>query len=293
MPDPVNNFAELRVKSLVLAKLNAAGNVDRSSIGTAPKYQASDDPTGLTGQNPGGLVNYTGGEVYVVTSAGTPDKLAREGGSPDFGSTGISADLIAESTTASGVTVDGVLLKDGEVQPASDASAAGTGVTLTSEQLQVRTALLTLADVDIALTDEAGVVAYGGLKILDFPEGAVCILGAVADLDITKSSAGVNDDWDGDFALGTVTASNNASLTSTEANIIPSTATPQATAGATTANGQSTATECPAYLDGTGTAVDVYLNFLVDDADHDVTSTPCNLIANGTIKLTYAVLGDY
>lgn len=175
----------------------------------------------------------------------------------------------------------------------AQATANGTGVTANSEALSVRKLTLSLEDVDIALSDNAGTIAYGGLKIADLPEGAICILGAVADLDITKSSAGVNDDWDGDFALGTVTASDDASLSSTEANIIPSTATPQASSGATTANGQSTATECPLYLDGTTTPADVYLNFLVDDADHDVTSTPCNLIANGTVTLTYAVLGDY
>lgn len=33
----------------------------------------------------------------------------------DFGADGIKADVIAESTTAAGVTVDGVLLKDGDV----------------------------------------------------------------------------------------------------------------------------------------------------------------------------------
>lgn len=35
----------------------------------------------------------------------------------DFGSTGASADVIAESTAAAGVTVDGLLVKDGSVQP--------------------------------------------------------------------------------------------------------------------------------------------------------------------------------
>lgn len=175
----------------------------------------------------------------------------------------------------------------------TDITAAGTGVVATSESLAVKQALLTLTNTPVVLADEAGVVAYGSLKIADLPEGAICVLGAVADLDLTKSSAGVNDDWDGDFALGTAAASNNATLSGTEADIIPSTATPQASSGATTANGQSTATECPAFFDGTSTAADVYLNVLVDDADHDVTSTACNIIANGTVKLTYVVLGDY
>lgn len=154
----------------------------------------------------------------------------------------------------------------------------------------VRQERIYFTDEAIALTDEAGVVAYGGLKIRDMPEGAILFLGAVANLALTKSSAGVNDDWDGDFGIGTVTASNNATLSSTEQDILPTTATPQASSGATTAKGQSTAV---AFKDGTSTPVDVYLNFLVDDVDHDVTSTACNLIVNGYIDLTYILLGDY
>lgn len=111
----------------------------------------------------------------------------------------------------------------------------------------------------------------------------------MADLTVEKSSAGVNDDFDGDFAVGTVTASNNNTLASTEANVIPSTATPQATSGATTAKGVSTGV---VTLDGTGTAVDLFLNFLVDDSDHDVGGTACDLIVNGTITVTWINLGD-
>lgn len=175
---------------------------------------------------------------------------------------------------------------------ASPAVSPVSGVVSQEFDRSARTLKLTFSDVSIALVDEAGVVAYAGLKIADLPEGAILLQGAVADLALTKSSAGVNDDWDGDFSIGTVTASNNGTLSSTEANIIPSTATPQATSGATTAKGESTSTEAGTIIDGTTTPVDVYLNFLVDDADHDVTTTPCNLIVNGTIEIHYALLGD-
>lgn len=172
-------------------------------------------------------------------------------------------------------------------------TVAGTGVTVVESGSGIlNKTVLTFTDVDVALTDNAGTVAYGGLKVYDFPAGAILILGAVADLDLTKSSAGVNADWDGDFGVGTVTAGNNNALATTEQNIIPTTATPQAVAGVTTANGQSTATE-NAVIDGTSTAVDAYLNILVDDADHDVTSTPCNIIVNGTLTLHWINLGDY
>jgi hypothetical protein len=156
----------------------------------------------------------------------------------------------------------------------------------------VHKTVFTLDEQAIALADEAATVAYAGLKIYDFPAGAVLILGSTADLALTKSSAGVNDDWDGDFGLGTATAGNDASLTNTEDDVLPTTATPQATSGETTATGQSTADENVVH-DGTTTAKDLYLNFLVDDADQDVTGTACNLIADGTITVYWVNLGDY
>lgn len=169
----------------------------------------------------------------------------------------------------------------------------GSGVTVVEKAMgPVVQSVITFTNFAIAMTDEAGVVAYGGAKVYDMPAGLIHFLGAVADLDLTKSSAGIIDTWDGDMGVGTVTASNNATLASTEQNLIPTTATPQAVAGATTGDGQSTDTEAGVLFDGTTTPMDVYLNFLVDDADHDVTTTPANIIVNGTLTLTWINLGD-
>lgn len=152
----------------------------------------------------------------------------------------------------------------------------------------------TFTSTPFALADAAGVVAYVGKKILTFPQGNILVFGAAADLVVKKSSAGVIDAFDGDFSLGTVTASNNATLSSTEQDIIPTTPTPQATgAGAaafTTAKGINTAAIAP--LDGTATAKELYLNFLIDDTDHDVTTTPANLLVTGTVLVSWINLGD-
>ncbi len=170
-------------------------------------------------------------------------------------------------------------------------TAAGTGVTaVESGNGIVNKTVLTFVNTPVVLADEAGVVAYGGLKVYDFPAGLIHIHGAVADIDLTKSSAGVNADWDGDVGVGTVTASNNATLSSTEQNIIPTTATPQAVAGVTTANAVSTGA---VTLDGTATAVHMFINLLVDDADHNVAGTACNLILNGTLTIHWINLGDF
>lgn len=174
-------------------------------------------------------------------------------------------------------------------QGAQGGTPAGAGVTVEASQAGYTKTVLRFEDTPITLADEAGVVAYGSKKVFDFPAGLVLIASAVADLAVTKSSAGVNADWDGDFGVGSAAAGNNNALAGTEQNIIPTTATPQAVAGATTAKGISTG---GLQLDGTGTAADVYLNFLVDDADQNVTGTPCNLIVNGTLTLVWALAGD-
>ena len=168
---------------------------------------------------------------------------------------------------------------------------AGTGVTSGERAGAVRQVAVTFDGATVTMADNAGVVAFGSLKFYDLPAGLIYILGCTASLTLTRTAAGINADFDGDFGIGTVAANNGATLATTEQNIIPTTATAQAVAGVATITGRSTATEIALY-DGTATAVDVYLNILVDDADHDITTTPSNLTVSGTILLTYINLGD-
>lgn len=165
-------------------------------------------------------------------------------------------------------------------------AVAGTGVAVTEAGNSVyHRTTFTLTDVEVTLADEAGVVAHGGLKIYDFPEGLINILGASANLTI-EAGTGINADADGDFSIGTVTASNNATLATTEQNILPTTATPQLVASAGTAKGVSTAVS---VIDGTSTAIDAYLNFLIDDADQDGGGV---ITCNGTITIAWVYMGD-
>lgn len=166
---------------------------------------------------------------------------------------------------------------------------AGTGASLLQEKVGVNKTTVKL-DATLALTDEAGVVAYTGRKVFTFPTGNIMILGATLDATVEADAAGVNADFDGDVGVGVVTASNNATLASTEQNIIPTTAIPQAVDSASTLQATSTAS---VIVDGTGTPVPVYLNILVDDADHDVTSTPTNLDVDGDLTIYWVNLGSY
>lgn len=186
------------------------------------------------------------------------------------------------------------------LKPFYDWLSAGAGAGIASATMSVaeeglgpfKKTVITFTNHPIALTDEAGVVAYGSQKVYDFPIGYIRILGAVLDLALTKSSAGVSDTWDGDIGVGSTAAGNNNALATTEQNIIPTTPTPQAVAGATTGDAQSTATENAAILDGHTTAVDAYVNILVDDADHDVGATPANIILNGSLTILWVSMGD-
>ena len=152
-----------------------------------------------------------------------------------------------------------------------------------------RCTTFTFTNMTVTMTDEAGVILYGGQKLYDFPDGVIKFVAAIADLDLL-GTGNVIANWDGDFGVGTVTASNNATLSSTEQNVIPTTATPQSDASkVTTANGFSTATE-DASVDGTSTALDLYLNFLVDDTDHNGGGIT---VTGGTLKVYWMLLGDY
>jgi hypothetical protein len=156
----------------------------------------------------------------------------------------------------------------------------------------VNKTVLTCTATPITVADDAGVAQYGGVKVYDFPEGMLCIHGAVIDGSLT-GYASLIDTFDGDVALGTVTATTGATLTSTEANILQSTALTQAVAEVANSDAQSIATALTEsgarWLDGTATAVDMYLNFVIDDnAAHGAGTATFT----GTISFLWSVLGD-
>lgn len=154
--------------------------------------------------------------------------------------------------------------------------------------------VLTCTATTITISDDAGVAQYGGVKVYDFPLGHVATLGAVVSGILTAGVTGtIIDNWDGDVALGTATATTGATLTGTEADIMPSVAV---SAGASDKDGVVQAvsvatalTESGArWFDGTGTAKDMFLNFVIDD---DATHTAGTATFTGVITLTWLNLG--
>jgi hypothetical protein len=184
---------------------------------------------------------------------------------------------------ASPSTADMVL---DSIDRVADGVKAGTNVTIKETgNGPIHKTVLTFDAMPVTLTDQASTVLYGGQKVYDFPDGLISILGCVADLDVAVAG-NLNADADGDVGIGTVTASNNATLATTEQNICPTTAIPQLVASAGTSDCQNAAAIAP--LDGTGTAVDVFLNYVWDDADHNGGS----MTVTGTITIIWVQLGD-
>ena len=219
---------------------------------------------------------------------------------------------VGSSTTYFEFTSDGkVTFTDGTgtttLDPVGDAvfsdgtgtvtgSSAGTGVTevnYTTGDGRVKT-VLTLASTPIVLADDAGVAAYGGVKLYDFPEGVIIFDGGHITCSLALSAAGVNADFDSDIAMGTATATTGATLTTTEADLVPSTTVPQAVSSAVAAAPAYSATANVGLIfDGSGTAKDLFLNMKVDDVDHDVTSTPTNILVTGTVTFYWRMLNDH
>lgn len=240
---------------------------------------------------PDGTAGYGKGCLFFHTDGTTDDTLLYINTANDTSS---SFQKFSSIIAAAAQTVSGAWTFASVVQTAANVGAltSKTGLTVTEYGDGVfHKTRFTFTNMAMTLADAAGVVAYKGQSLYTFPVGYIYTQGAVANLALTKSSAGVSDTWDGDVGVGTVTASNNSSLSSTEQDIIPTTATPQASAGETTADAVSTATE-HAILDGTSAAKALFLNFLVDDADHDVTGTACDLIVNGTLDVCWVHMGD-
>ena len=151
---------------------------------------------------------------------------------------------------------------------------------------------LTITAKSISISDDAGVAQYGGTKIYTFPQGLILCYGAVVDGALT-GYASLIDTFNGDIALGTATATTGATLTGTEADIMPSVALTQAVDEVAVCDAVSVATALTEsgarWMDGTSTAKDMYLNFVIDDnAAHGAGTATFT----GTVTFLWAFLGD-
>lgn len=184
-----------------------------------------------------------------------------------------------------------------QAQTATDYGAVGavSATTVAATETTngyIRRTSLRLSATSIAMV--AATVQGGGTKIYDFPEGRILILGVTASIAPTTTSTiatTVESGVIGVWSIGTAVAAANAALTSTEADLLPSTAWTSSTTINVAAATVTGALVASAQFDGTTTAKDVYLNACVttgSEIDNNGTVT-----WDGTVNITWVFLGDY
>lgn len=162
-------------------------------------------------------------------------------------------------------------------------SEGGNGV------VQKTTFKFTLAPITVRDTQQGG-----GIKIYDFPEGRILILGATGNANFTTGGilastlhASVSCRW----GVGTVTQA-NATLATTEQDLLPvTTFTSSATTGTVNVTTTNSALVASAQFDGTSAAKSAFFNISVPgatDIDADAAVT-----ISGTVTITWVYLGDY
>lgn len=146
--------------------------------------------------------------------------------------------------------------------------------------------VFTLSSVSVTITDATTNGAHGGVQLYDFGAAVVTVLGATSDLSVTAGAGGIADTASALCSAGSVVAANtNATLTSTEADFIPSTAA-TLTDGAGTCDGDGAAVS---VFNSTSTSTDLFLNVVVPDADSSASDT---VTLSGTVTVTWVESGD-
>lgn len=150
-------------------------------------------------------------------------------------------------------------------------------------------------DYPVTVTANGDVAGTGSEPFLQLPEGNILVLGAAASLAFKTDSADVEADFEGDFAVGTAANVDQDLTDAGEFNILPATAIPAATAGAT---GPVRAASAPGadmlhglILDNTAGDALLYLNLMIDNADF-APSGEAEVLVNGFVSLALVVLGD-
>jgi len=143
----------------------------------------------------------------------------------------------------------------------------------------------------VSVTTGAGV---GGSKVYDFPEGRILVLGTMAYLTLAIPTASQADFTDatpeGDIGVGTVAPADADGLgtDATDDNLSTATAFTMAAYTAT----PEVPSEASLQIDGTSTAVDMFVNMLVDAGDIDDDTTG-EILVSGVIVCTWINLGDF
>lgn len=148
----------------------------------------------------------------------------------------------------------------------------------------VRQIILTLDDLPVTLVKNGTSTGGGGTKIYTLPVGLIQPVGGTTNLTIAAAG-------DKSFlaSVGSAAADTGGTLSSTEISFLPSTAATTSSGVGTCKMKSTSTTPTPGgVLDGTSTAIDVYLNACLNA---DATGVE-ELTFSGTITLTLINHGD-
>lgn len=161
--------------------------------------------------------------------------------------------------------------------------AASVGPAVKEETGGSQTVTFTLTGIAIPVADNGANGGSCSMLLYTFPKGLTQINGGNVSLALT-GGAGLTATSAVVGAVGTApTGIDNATLTLTEADIVPSTVCTLSSSAGTFAAVTATA---PALFDGRSTAKLAYLNFATPDAGITAATT---LTVTGTVKISYLV----
>lgn len=150
----------------------------------------------------------------------------------------------------------------------------------------------TVTALPLTISNAVAGTQASGLKIYDYPEGRILVLGATATMAETTTSvilSTLNGGSTAKFALGT-TIGTNAAMSTTEVDHIPATSITSSATINVAGAAATAALAASAQFDGTATAKDLYLNFAVPtDGDLDADAT---ITLTGVVEVTWILLGD-
>lgn len=200
----------------------------------------------------------------------------------------------AEINTLDGVTATAAEINRVDVST-GNAGTVGTATSGTISLVDERAGSLycstfTLNAARVPITDAAGSGSHGTLKLYDFPEGYIRILGSSQNYTAFAEGAALTGgagDAVFEIGLGTaaIAAAADGALGATNDNI--GTDINVTLSGGTATGKDGTATNI--MHDGTATALDLNLNISGTAATIDATS---HLDVTGTIKVLWAYMGD-
>lgn len=232
----------------------------------------------------------SGTATGTYTLAGTPTFTSPTISGPTFSGSVIGTYTLAGTPTITAPAITGPTITSITVDPTTLVDVgveAVTNMTVTENgDGAVHKTTFTFSAHSVTMTDATD--STGSVAIYTFPEGFIKVYGSLCNLTTTAGVGGITDTAALVLSVGSVVvATDNATLTSTEADIIASYAgTLIGGEGVFTKDGALVA----AAFDGHTTDEAIFLNLAVPDAD---TSANDTIELTGDCTIVWSNLGDF